>query len=64
MNDQLTRNAGLHHVATEHRDWHVMPTVHNARGADLYTANEVHRVENEDGKVSYWLQARGYDRPE
>lgn len=39
---QLTGNAGLYHVARElsRRGWHVMPTVRNARGADLYAASE------------------------
>lgn len=38
MRHQLTGNAGLYHVARElsRRGWHVMPTVRNARGADLY----------------------------
>lgn len=37
---QITGNAGLYHVARElsRRGWH-MPTVRNARGADLYAAN-------------------------
>lgn len=39
---QLTGNAGLYHVARElsRRGWHVMPTVRNARGSDLYAASE------------------------
>jgi hypothetical protein len=39
---QLTGNAGLYHVARElsRRGWHVMPTVRNARGADLYAASQ------------------------
>ncbi|KRE04889.1 hypothetical protein ASE61_07010 [Bosea sp. Root670] len=39
---QLTGNAGLYHVARElsRRGWHVMPTVRNARGADLYAASD------------------------
>jgi hypothetical protein len=39
---QLTGNAGLYHVARElsRRGWHVMPTVRNARGSDLYAAND------------------------
>lgn len=41
MKHQLTGNAGLYHVARElsRRGWHVMPTVRNARGADLYAAS-------------------------
>ncbi len=41
MRNQLTGNAGLYHVARElsRRGWHVMPTVRNARGADLYAAS-------------------------
>ncbi|CAO4178349.1 PD(D/E)XK endonuclease domain-containing protein [Methylorubrum aminovorans] len=40
MKHQLTGNAGLYHVARElsRFGWHVMPTVRNARGADLYAA--------------------------
>ncbi|MCJ2109003.1 hypothetical protein MKK70_27275 [Methylobacterium sp. E-041] len=40
MKHQLTGNAGLYHVARElsRRGWQVMPTVRNARGADLYAA--------------------------
>ena len=39
---QLTGNSGLYHVARElsRRGWHVMPTVRNARGADLYAASD------------------------
>ena len=42
---QLTGNAGLYHVARElsRRGWHVMPTVRNARGADLYAASDDER---------------------
>lgn len=41
MRHQLTGNSGLYHVARElsRRGWHVMPTVRNARGADLYAAS-------------------------
>lgn len=41
MKHQLTGNSGLYHVARElsRRGWHVMPTVRNARGADLYAAS-------------------------
>ena len=46
MSHQLTGNAGLYHVARElsRRGWHVMPTVRNARGADLYAASADERV--------------------
>lgn len=42
MRHQLTGNSGLYHVARElsRRGWHVMPTVRNARGADLYAATD------------------------
>jgi hypothetical protein len=42
LRHQLTGNAGLYHVARElsRRGWHVMPTVRNARGADLYAASD------------------------
>jgi hypothetical protein len=41
MKHQLTGNAGMYHVARElsRLGWHVMPTVRNARGADLYAAS-------------------------
>ncbi len=41
MRNQLTGNAGLYHVARElsRRGWHAMPTVRNAKGADLYAAS-------------------------
>ncbi|MAU51982.1 MAG: hypothetical protein CMN17_06295 [Roseovarius sp.] len=40
MKHQMTGNAGLFHIAWEltRRGWNVMPTVRNARGADLYAA--------------------------
>lgn len=46
MSHQLTGNAGLYHVARElsRRGWHVMPTVQNARGADLYAASADERI--------------------
>lgn len=46
MGVHLTGNAGLYHVARElsRRGWHVMPTVRNARGADLYAASGDERV--------------------
>lgn len=42
MKHQRTGNAGMYHVARElsRRGWHVMPTVRNARGADLYAVSE------------------------
>lgn len=42
MKHQLTGNAGMYHVARElsRLGWHVMPTVRNARGADLYAVGE------------------------
>jgi hypothetical protein len=46
LRHQITGNAGLYHVARElsRRGWHVMPTVRNARGADLYAASESENV--------------------
>ncbi|KQQ39133.1 hypothetical protein ASF58_22845 [Methylobacterium sp. Leaf125] len=46
MSHQLTGNAGLYHVARElsRRGWHVMPTVRNARGADLYAASSDEKI--------------------
>jgi hypothetical protein len=45
VRQQLTGNAGMYHVARElsRRGWHVMPTVRNARGADLYAASSDER---------------------
>lgn len=39
---QLTGNAGLYHAAWQlsRRGWHVMPTVRNAQGSDLYAASQ------------------------
>ncbi|MDP1669687.1 hypothetical protein [Phaeovulum sp.] len=39
---QITGNIGLYHVARELSlaGWNVMPTVRNARGADLYAASD------------------------
>ena len=38
----MTGNAGLNYVAWQlsRRGWHVMPTIRNARGADLIVTNE------------------------
>jgi hypothetical protein len=46
MRHQITGNAGLYYVARElsRKGWRVMPTVRNARGADLYAASEAERV--------------------
>jgi hypothetical protein len=43
---QIAGNAGLYHVARElsRRGWHVMPTIRNARGADLYAADRSEAV--------------------
>ncbi len=43
---QITANIGLYHVARELSlaGWNVMPTVRNARGADLYAASENEQV--------------------
>lgn len=43
---QITGNIGLYHVARELSlaGWNVMPTVRNARGADLYAASENERI--------------------
>lgn len=40
MQNQMTGNAGLFHISWKlsRRGWNVMPTVRNARGADLYAA--------------------------
>ncbi len=51
----MTGNAGLFHVAWEltRRGWNVMPTVRNARGADLYAAP----IEDEDGVIAIQSKA-------
>ena len=43
---QITDNIGLYHVARELSlvGWNVMPTVRNARGADLYAASSDERT--------------------
>ena len=43
---QITGNIGLYHVARELSlvGWNVMPTVRNARGADLYAASSDERT--------------------
>ena len=52
MRGQITGNCGLYHVARElsRRGWNVVLTVRNARGADLYAANDdesvVHPVQS------------------
>ena len=45
-NKQITGNIGLYHVARELSlaGWNVMPTVRNARGADLYAASADERT--------------------
>lgn len=42
LKHQITGNSGLFRVAWElsRRGWNVMPTVRNARGADLYAAGQ------------------------
>lgn len=39
---QITGNAGLNYAAWQlsRRGWHVMPTIRNARGSDLFITNE------------------------
>ena len=42
MSNQNTGNAALYHVARElsRLGWHVMPTIRNARGADLFAVSD------------------------
>lgn len=42
MKHQLTGNSGLFYIAWQlsRRGWHAIPTVRNARGSDLYAAND------------------------
>ena len=55
MKHQMTGNAGLFHIAWEltRRGWNVMPTVRNARGADLYASP----VDAEDMVISIQSKA-------
>lgn len=55
MKHQMTGNAGLFHIAWEltRRGWIVMPTVRNARGADLYAAP----VDDEDMVIAIQSKA-------
>lgn len=55
MKHQMTGNAGLFHIAWElsRRGWNVMPTVRNARGADLYASPN----DNEDAVISVQSKA-------
>jgi hypothetical protein len=43
---QATGNAAMHYVAWQlsKRGWHVMPTMRNAKGSDLYCANDAESV--------------------
>jgi hypothetical protein len=52
---QLTGNAGLFYIAWQlsKRGWNVMPTVRNAKGADMYAAP----ADNEDAVVSIQSKA-------
>jgi hypothetical protein len=55
MKHQMTGNAGLFHIAWEltRRGWVVMPTVRNARGADLYAAP----IDDEEAVISIQSKA-------
>ncbi|MCP4304517.1 MAG: hypothetical protein GY788_06495 [bacterium] len=55
MKHQMTGNAGLFHIAWEltRRGWNVMPTVRNARGADLYAAT----VDDEEAVIAIQSKA-------
>lgn len=56
---QMTGNAGLFYIAWEltRRGWNVMPTVRNARGADLYAAP----VDDEEAVVP--IQSKALSKP-
>jgi hypothetical protein len=53
----MTGNAGLNYVAWQlsRRGWHVMPTIRNARGADLI-------VTNEDETVFFGIQSKALSK--
>lgn len=56
-NRQITGNAGLNYAAWQlsRRGWHVMPTIRNARGSDLF-------VTNEDETVFFGVQSKGLSK--
>lgn len=51
----MTGNAGLNHAAWQlsRRGWHVMPTIRNARGSDLF-------VTNHDESVFFGIQSKAF----
>lgn len=55
---QITGNVALFHIARElsRRGWHCMPTVRNARGADLYASSQ-----NEELVLA--IQSKGLSAP-
>jgi hypothetical protein len=55
----MTGNAGVFHVAWEltRRGWNVMPTIRNARGADLYAAS----IDGENAVIA--IQSKALSKP-
>lgn len=56
-NSAMTGNAGLNYAAWQlsRRGWHVMPTIRNARGSDLF-------VTNDDESIFFGVQSKGLSR--
>ena len=54
---QITGNAGLNYVAWQlsRRGWHVMPTIRNAKGSDLF-------ITNEDETVFFGVQSKALSK--
>lgn len=54
---QITGTAGLNFAAWQlsRRGWHVMPTIRNARGSDLF-------VTNADESVFFGVQSKGFSK--
>lgn len=56
-NSQITGNAGLNYAAWQlsRRGWHVMPTIRNAKGSDLF-------VTNEDETIFFGVQSKALSK--
>ena len=54
---QITGNAGLNYAAWQlsRRGWHVMPTIRNARGSDLF-------VTNDDETIFFGVQSKALSK--
>ena len=54
---QITGNAGLNYAAWQlsRRGWHVLPTIRNAKGSDMF-------VTNADETVFFGVQSKGFNK--